>query len=434
MENKTGWRERRATLITLILLTAFLGQVEIRPFSDDFRFSLAVPALAFILLFFPYTSPVIYSLIAAAVMLALRGIIAAAAPSGMALADYWAAHSSVMLFYLTYGVLFAALRVRKLSKRGAPLFFGLLTCEVAANLVELSMTHLFSTQPLERGVFFVVVVGIMRSSATAAVYRLTIYWQDRHDREQHEARYRRMLLFFSNIKTDLLFFHKSMDDIESAMKLSYALYEKLRGGALGEEALSVSRRIHDVKKEYQRIIASMEKVLSGEYMEHPMRLADIFSLLQSSTEALLSIQNIPVTVTFTCAENWIVGRYYTVISIMNNLVINAVEAMADRPGGGMIAVSARREGENCIMEVADDGPGIPEDLLDCIFEAGFSTKFDPSTGAMSTGLGLVHVKNIVETHLGGSITVTSQPDGALFRIVIPEDRLTAEERSRGDDA
>jgi two-component system sensor histidine kinase YcbA len=232
-----------------------------------------------------------------------------------------------------------------------------------------------------------------------------------------------MMSFFANIKTDLLFFHKSMDDIESAMKYSYSLYEKLRGGELGEEALSVSRRIHEVKKEHQRIIASMEKALSGEYVEHPMRLDDIFSLLQANTRALLEIQNIPITVSFKCTGDWMVTHYYTVIFILNNLVINAVEAMADRAGCGSILVTARREGGDCVLEVSDDGPGIPEDLLDYIFEPGFSTKFDPNTGEMSTGIGLPHVKTIVENHCGGSISVDSGREGSLFRIRIPGENM-----------
>lgn len=423
MENQADKRERLEILFTLVLLTAFLGQVDIRPFSDYFRFSLCVPALAFVLLYFPSASPLAYSTIVGAVMLLLRGVIAVAAPESMTLEMYRMQHAPVMVFYLTFGCMFTVLKVQKRSERGVSLFFSLLACEILANFAELFAMHYFLEQPLEQGVFFVVLIGLMRSSATAAVYRLTIFWQERHDREQHETRYRRMLLFFSNIKTDLLFFRKSMDDIETAMKHSYSLYEKLKGGALGEEALSVSRRIHEVKKEYQRIIASMEKVLSGEYLDHPMSLSDILSLLQSNTESFLAMQNIPITVSFTCTGEWVVGRYYTIISIINNLVVNAVEAMADRPGGGRIEVSARRENSDCVLEVTDNGPGIAKDILDCIFEPGFSTKFDPSTGEMSTGIGLVHVKNIIETYYGGRIEVRSGREGTHFTIRISEARM-----------
>lgn len=423
MKSQIDRRERFEILFTLILLTAFLGQVETRPFSDDFRFSIGVPALALILLYFPSASPITYSVIAGTVMLILRGIIAAALPTDITFGDYFTQHVSVLIFYITYGSLFTLLKIQKRSDRGISLFFSLLFCEVMANLAELLMVHRLTVQPLERALFFVVLVGVLRSGATAAVYRLTVYWQERHDRKQHEARYRRMLLFFSNIKTDLLFFRKSMDDIESAMKYSYSLYEKLKGGQLGEEALSASRRIHEVKKEYQRIIASMEKVLSGEYIDLPMRLSEIFSLLQASTETLLSTKNIPIEISFKCHDDLLISHYYTMISIVNNLVINAVEAMEERALGGVIEVSARREGDFFLIEVTDDGPGISENLLDCIFEPGFSTKFDPHTGEMSTGIGLAHVKNIVENHCDGRIIVYSGQGGTHFRIQIPEAKM-----------
>lgn len=423
MANRLHRREQLETLFTLILLTAFLGQLDIRPFSDQFRFSLGVPTLALILLYFPTAPPLAYATITGAVMLPLRGLIAMNASQDLTFIEYCVAHTHVMFFYVTYGSLFSLLKIQKRSGSAPRLFFSLLVCEILANMAELFVMHLFMTQPLERGVFFVVLVGITRSGATAAVYRLSIHWRERHARTQYEARYRRMLPFFSNIKTDLLFFHKSMDDIESAMKYSYSLYEKLRGGELGEEALSVARRIHEVKKEYQRIIASMEKALSEEYVEHPMRLADIFSLLEANTRSLLEIQNIPITVSFKCTGDWTVAQYYTIISIVDNLVINAVEAMADRAGGGAIRVYARLEGDDCIMEIADNGPGIPEDLLDCIFEPGFSTKFDPNTGEMSTGIGLPHVKTIVEKHCGGSLTVSANSGGTLFYIRIPCEKL-----------
>ena len=83
------------------------------------------------------------------------------------------------------------------------------------------------------------------------------------------------------------------------------------------------------------------------------------------------------------------------------------------------------EGDNLIIKVTDDGRGIPEDQLKVIFEPGFSTKYDPKTGTMSTGLGLTHVKSLVE-HLKGCITVKSDPgNGTTFLVTIPLAQLTS---------
>jgi two-component system sensor histidine kinase YcbA len=79
-----------------------------------------------------------------------------------------------------------------------------------------------------------------------------------------------------------------------------------------------------------------------------------------------------------------------------------------------------------IIKVADNGTGIPEDQLKVIFQPGYSTKYDPRTGTMSTGLGLTHVKSLVE-YLSGSISVKSIPgSGTTFIIEIPLAQLTGE--------
>jgi len=97
-----------------------------------------------------------------------------------------------------------------------------------------------------------------------------------------------------------------------------------------------------------------------------------------------------------------------------NLINNAAQAIS--PGPGLITITTRREGDRHVaVEVADNGNGIPPEVLPRIFDPFFTTK-DVGKG---TGLGLSIVYKIVEQH-GGRISVASNPGiGTRFTVVLP---------------
>ncbi len=95
-----------------------------------------------------------------------------------------------------------------------------------------------------------------------------------------------------------------------------------------------------------------------------------------------------------------------------NLVQNAAEAMAERGGHVTVRASAF-PAEGVVIEVEDDGPGIPPEHLGKLFEPFFTTKF------AGTGLGLAISKTLVEQH-GGRIEVSSEGGrGTTFLIFLP---------------
>ena len=115
---------------------------------------------------------------------------------------------------------------------------------------------------------------------------------------------------------------------------------------------------------------------------------------------------------------------YTVLSLINNLVANAVEAIADV---GCVSISFKRDFEYLEFCVADSGPGIPQRKAELIFRPGYTTKFD-AAGTPSTGMGLPYIKDLASS-LGGSILLATPPDGrgAVFTIRLPLNSLTKEE-------
>jgi signal transduction histidine kinase len=109
-----------------------------------------------------------------------------------------------------------------------------------------------------------------------------------------------------------------------------------------------------------------------------------------------------------------------------NLIINAAQALEEKvaAGGplGLIRISTRLEASEVLIEIADDGPGIPPALQERIYEPFFTTK----EVGKGTGQGLALARNTVERH-GGALECTSEPgQGATFTIRLPLDRSSGE--------
>jgi two-component system, NtrC family, sensor histidine kinase HydH len=96
--------------------------------------------------------------------------------------------------------------------------------------------------------------------------------------------------------------------------------------------------------------------------------------------------------------------------VVTNLLINASQAMN---GSGHIWIDGQREGTTTTLRIGDDGPGVPAEVRDRIFEALFTTK------AKGSGLGLALCRRIVEAH-GGTIVLEASERGAMFKIIVPD--------------
>jgi signal transduction histidine kinase len=97
--------------------------------------------------------------------------------------------------------------------------------------------------------------------------------------------------------------------------------------------------------------------------------------------------------------------------VWTNIIDNAIDAMG---GKGELRVRTYRDDTCAVIEIGDNGPGIPADIQPHIFEPFFTTK---GVG-QGTGLGLDTVQRIVRKH-GGSINVTSKPGNTLFQVLLP---------------
>ena len=130
-----------------------------------------------------------------------------------------------------------------------------------------------------------------------------------------------------------------------------------------------------------------------------------------------------VTFTYRLDENLPAVRFIPnqMQQVLLNLIINAAEAMNH---SGTITLSSSLSADGRFVEagVMDDGPGIPAELFEVIFEPFYSTK-----GSQGTGQGLSVVRAVVEQH-GGRVGVSSQPGrGTSFTISLPLDKPDKQE-------
>jgi len=143
--------------------------------------------------------------------------------------------------------------------------------------------------------------------------------------------------------------------------------------------------------------------------------------------AQLSVSGAPVKLEFAAAPDlWPVEADSSQIAqVVNNLVLNAVQAM---PEGGTVRVGLHNvhlngksglaipPGDYVALRVEDEGPGIPPELLERIFEPYFTTKEGGS------GLGLTSCQSIIRQH-GGEIAVCSEVGkGSVFTVYLPRCR------------
>jgi signal transduction histidine kinase len=98
--------------------------------------------------------------------------------------------------------------------------------------------------------------------------------------------------------------------------------------------------------------------------------------------------------------------------VWTNLIHNAIQALGEH---GTITIRTRRDGNCALVEITDDGPGIPEEIRDRIFESFFTTK----PAGQGTGLGLATARRIVVDRHAGSLTVDSEPGRTTFRVSLP---------------
>jgi signal transduction histidine kinase len=196
--------------------------------------------------------------------------------------------------------------------------------------------------------------------------------------------------------------------------------------AAGEDGLSAGLRfvaacasagivLAELEQATTRIADLVGAVRNYTYLDQgPRQTVDIHEGLESTLELLahkLRTKRVEVVREFDPELPTVEASGSELNQVWTNLIDNAIDAVEE---GGRITLRTRAQGARVIVEVGDDGPGIPGDLQARVFDAFFTTK----PVGHGTGLGLDIAQRIVVRNRG-EIRLESEPGDTRFQVLLP---------------
>jgi len=199
-----------------------------------------------------------------------------------------------------------------------------------------------------------------------------------------------------------------------------ALAGKLPGESLApalrwlEASLSLEALLNEIDGSTTRIAELVKAVKSYSHMDKsPMQQVDIHEGIENTLTMLgHKLKNVTVTRKFDRAVPRIMAYGGELNQVWTNLIDNAIDAVK---GSGKICIATFLDDDQVVVEIADNGAGIPPEVQLHIFEPFYTTK---GVGS-GTGLGLMISNRIVADRHGGEIEFESEPGDTRFKVRLP---------------
>ena len=190
--------------------------------------------------------------------------------------------------------------------------------------------------------------------------------------------------------------------------------------------VTIQTLLDDAEQCTARIASLVEAVRSSAKQEQAEAAdIDVHEQIRSALSVLdHKIKDLHVRQNFSSECGQIRGYPSELAQVWVNLLDNAVDAVNN---GGEISVQTRRDDNQTVVEIIDNGPGIPPENLTHIFEPFFTTK---GVGS-GKGLGLTISQGIVGDRHGGEIEVASKPGETRFTVRLPTRQIEKNDGSDG---
>lgn len=394
------------------VLISILAQIYIYPFNSRFVLGVGVIVIGLIFSISENIYPVLIGIITGTITASIRSI-------GLLMSSSSYSNDIIMqfmpaaIFYIIYGILGTIFPLTRRNKSIIHLYLSLISFDIICNTAEILVRNMFSISTIK----VIIVTALVRAFIQCSAFLIYKYQKLYIKTLEHQKRYAELNLMVSKIYAEAFYLQKSTNDLNTIMREAYNLYEMNKDKEeFSVKALSLAQNAHEIRKNNDRVLRGINQLVQNVEKAEYMSMSEIFCIISDNTKRQIDNVNSNIFIKFKLEEDYSIKRYYDIFAILNNLIINAIEACS---GDNMINVIGEISQKELLLDVSDNGTGIDKDVLPYIFNIGFSTKFNEETGAMSTGIGLCHVKNLLE-NLGGSIEVESDIDrGTKFLVKIP---------------
>lgn len=170
-----------------------------------------------------------------------------------------------------------------------------------------------------------------------------------------------------------------------------------------------------IQAQISRMLGMAEEVLEfskghSTLYRQPMQLSELFKQFEKLNRVYLQSAQVEWVTEIEPVE--IYADFNKLLRVLQNIVTNAVEAFGGK--GGRIEVMAKSQAEWVVIEIRDDGPGIPKGIQEHFFEA-----FVTHGKRGGTGLGTAIAKSIVDAHQGEISFESQEDEGTTFTIRLP---------------
>nr|WP_322555744.1 sensor histidine kinase [Sporosarcina beigongshangi] len=406
----------------MIIIVPLAGEVKFYPLNDTFRVSFGAPAIFFLLLLLKKVPPALPGFLTASALILFRVGLDFVFLNETDVIYSFQQHCPTFFFYFTYACLFQFINIKRFRK--SSLMIGLIgyVVELLSDSAELLAQYLILQTTITPSDFNEMNLAAFAHSFIVISFfnMLKLYEADSREKQIREKN-EHMLLLISNLHEEAVYLKKTLKNAETVTVESYILYRDLLvdNKEASLRALRIAGEIHEIKKDNQRIFAGLSKLISKESFKDYIDVMELIQLVVRINEKYILLLNKNIKITYSIEGNHPDYHVYTVLSLLNNLVANAIEAISD---SGKIHLLFRESAGVAEFHVFNSDSTIPEKYAHAIFQPGFTSRYD-DLGNPSTGIGLSYVEEAV-TNLGGKILFNNETNGVTFSIKIPMNQLT----------